>query len=130
MRVSLKKSDTFIPDWNGNLDMPEEEQVKFHYSFLGSGERAKYVYRKPVTYTFDGKGEGQFGNVEMIQDGKGITLRMVKRIENLEAEQEDGRVIPIENIVDFYKYDFADLKDVVEAHMLAATAVVDSKNSA
>jgi hypothetical protein len=128
VRVSLKKSDVFIPDWQGNLDLPESEQVRFHYRFLGSAERDKYIYRKPMEYTFDAKGEGQFGKVEMVQDGKGIAMRMVTRIENLEVEKEDGTVVSVDNITDFYKHPMADLAGLVEAHMLEATAVVDTKN--
>jgi len=129
MRVSLKKSDVFIPDWHDNLELPEGEQVKFHYKFLGSAERARYVYRKPTEYTFDNKGGDGFGKAEIVTDGKGLALRMVTRIENLEVETEAGQVRNIDTIEEFYKYSLPDLASLVEAAMLDATAVVDSKNS-
>lgn len=129
MRVSLKKSDVFIPDWMGNKDLPEAEQVKFHYKFLGSAERNQYVYKKPTEFRFDGKGQGQFGTIEMVQDAKGMALRMVTRIENLEVELDDGKVVHIDNIQEFYKYALHDLASEVESRMLEATAMVDTKNS-
>lgn len=130
MVVSLKKSDAFIPDWMDNLDQPEDKQIKFHYTFLGSAERKGYVYARPMEFTQEiGKNEGQLGKMEMIQDGKGLALRMVTRIENLSIEYEDGKKVVIDTIRDFYKYPLPELASMVESHMLEATAVVDTKNS-
>lgn len=129
MKVSLKKSDTFIPDWEGNLDEPEETQVKFHYRFLGSADRKRYVYQKPIEFTQDvGKAEGQIGKIEMIQDGKGLAMAMVTKIVNLEVEYEDGTTEFVADIRDFYKRAIPDLAAILEAHMLEATAVTDPKN--
>ena len=130
MVVSLKRADVFVPDWRGNLDQPEDRQVKFHFRFIGSADRKSYVYAKPMEFTQEiGKTEGQLGKMEMIQDGKGLALRMVTRIENLELEYDDGKKVVIDDIREFYKYPLSDLAAMVESHMLEATAVVDSKNS-
>ena len=129
MIVSIKRADVFIPDWNGNLDQPSEKQIKFHYKFVGSGERKQYVYAKPMEFTQEiGKNEGQLGKMEMIQDGRGLALKMVTRVENLSVEYEDGKSVAIEDIREFYKYPLSDLAAMVESHMLEATAVVDTKN--
>lgn len=130
MIVSLKRSDVFIPDWMGNLDRPEAEQIRFHYKFIGSADRKQYIYAKPMEFTQEiGKNEGQVGKMEMIQDGRGLALRMVTRIENLSVLYDDGKTVAIEEIKEFYKVPLNDLAAMVEAHMVESTAVVDSKNS-
>lgn len=114
-----------------NLERPEGEQVKFHYRFIGSADRKQYVYAKPMEFTQEiGKNEGQLGKMEMIQDGRGLAMRMVNRIENLSVQYEDGKTVAIEDVKEFYKVALPELAALVEARMLEATAVVDSKNSA
>lgn len=127
MKVSLKQSDVFIPDWNDNLDLPADEQVKVYYRFLGTGDRAKYIYRKNAEWQFSEKGDS-VGTAEMVTDGRGLAMRMVTKIEGLELDL-DNKVVRIETIADFYKYSLPDLAALIEAEMLNATAVVDSKNS-
>lgn len=130
MKVSLKRSDVFIPDWENNLEQPDELQIKFHYRFLGSGDRKRYIYQKPIEFTQNvGKAEGQIGKIEMIQDGRGLALAMVTRIENLEVEYEDGTEAVVSSIADFYKAALPDLAAMIEGHLIEATAVADPKNS-
>ena len=43
MRVSVKRTDVYIPEWNGNRKLPESEQVRVHYHFLSFEEQEQIV---------------------------------------------------------------------------------------
>ena len=128
MKISLKQSDTFIPDYEDNLELPEDQQVKFHYRFLGSGTRQQYVYLEDIVITQEiAEGKAQMGNRKLIQNSKGMALAMVTKIENLEVDY-DGKEETVTDIRDFYKRSMPVLAALVEEHMLNATAEVDPKN--
>lgn len=130
MKVSLKKSDIFIPEWNGNQELPEDEQIKISHKFLGSAKRKQYIYSKPLHFTQALAADGeQMGEVELVQDGKGIALETVTKIENLDVLLDDGKTTSVTEIGEFYKYAMHDLAAELEAYLLTCTAVTDSKNS-
>lgn len=78
MKIKVKKTDTFIPEWNGNRE--EKDPIKIVHRFLTAGERDDYVGIEPVTLK-DGEPE-----ITVRQDNPGMTKRMITRIENLEVE--------------------------------------------
>jgi hypothetical protein len=43
MKVQIKRTDTYVPKWNGNRKLPESEQVKVHYHFLSFEEQERLV---------------------------------------------------------------------------------------
>ena len=43
MRITIKRTDTYVPKWNGNRKLPEAEQVKVHYHFLSFEEQERLV---------------------------------------------------------------------------------------
>lgn len=42
MKVKVARSDTYIPRWRGNRDLPEDEQVKVEYSYMTAEQEEKY----------------------------------------------------------------------------------------
>ena len=128
MRVSLKRTDTFTPEWNGNQELPEEEQVRFHHKFLGSADRKKYIYTKPIKFSQGDDPSKQISDLEVVTDGRGIAMKTVTSIENLEVEIVDGTVAKIDDVEVFYRYSLNDLAAELERYMLECTAVVDSGN--
>ena len=128
MRVSLKRTDTFTPEWNGNQELPEEEQVRFHHKFLGSADRKKYIYKKTIKFSQGDDPSKQISDLEVVTDGRGIAMKTVTSIENLEVEIVDGTVAKIEDVEVFYRYSLNDLAAELERYMLECTAVVDSGN--
>ena len=131
MKISLKQSDTFIPDYGDNLTLPEEDQIKFHFRFLGSATRQQYQYLEDIEITQElAEGSGQVGNRKLIQNAKGMTKAMVTRIDNLDIEYDDGTKAEVKDIAEFYTRAMpVVLVALVEEHMLNATAEVDTKNS-
>ena len=132
MKISLKQSDTFIPDYDDNLTLPEDKQIKFHYRFLGSATRTQYEYLEDIQITQEiVEGSQQVGKRKLIQDSKGMALAMVTKIENLEIEYVDNDVKKVEQVTDihdFYKRSLPGLAQLLEAHCLSATSEVNPKN--
>ena len=87
MVISLSREDKYIPEWRGNRDLPEEEQIVFHFRYLNLEEREKFI--KIVPAKSDGKEEGNF---EFDFDKKAIFKTMTTKIVNLEIMEGDKTV--------------------------------------
>lgn len=146
MKIHYKKSDTFIPEWNDNKLLPEEEQVKFHHTFLSTEQRKKFVYWKNYT-------EGQMAVLsvlanteklseddsikalerddrEYVQDAAGIAKTITTKIDNLTMIDENENEHKIDTIEKFYKAPdaFSALRAEYEQYCLTLSARADSKN--
>lgn len=42
MVIEVRKEATFVPEWNGNRELPESEQIQVVHRFLTPGEKQKY----------------------------------------------------------------------------------------
>ena len=87
MEIAVKREEVFIPAWNGNRDVGENEQIRVHHRFLTPSERKKYIYTKPIiidtqTGTIDSR-------VEYVTDEQGMVRALVDRIENLKLRYGD-----------------------------------------
>jgi len=131
VKITLKKSDVFIPDYGNNLELPEDEQLKFHIQFLGASRRQQFVYLEDIEITQEiAEGAGQVGNRKLIQDSKGMARAMVTGIDNLEIEYDNGETAKVTSITDFYNRPIDPvLVALLEEYCLNATAEVDTKNS-
>lgn len=147
MKIHYKKSDIFVPEWNDNKKLPEGDQIKFHHKFLTTVERKTFIYWKDRT-------EGQMAALSVIadienmtqeeqykvlerddralvQNAEGIARAIVTKIENLEMEDEEGKVQKIDTIAKFYNAPdaYPALRAELEALCLRLSARADSKNS-
>jgi hypothetical protein len=43
MKVAVTRTGTYVPEWNGNRDLPEKEQVVVHFHFLSFEEQEQLV---------------------------------------------------------------------------------------
>jgi len=87
VRVSANLSETYIPKFNGNRDLPVEEQIRVELSFPTLSQRGSLS-----GYKFDpGKNDISVGF-----DTIRILSNHVKQIFNLEDEM-NGKVISIPN---------------------------------
>jgi len=84
--VSLSREDKYIPEWRGNRDLPEEEQIVFHFRYLNLEEREKYIKIVPVKKVVDGKEED---TLDFEFDKKAIFKTMTTKIINLEIMEGD-----------------------------------------
>ena len=141
MIVNVKKEDIFIPEWNGNRELPDADQIKVSHRFLSTAERERYIYWKNYT-------EGQVAALfaasktedvddfiarddrQYVQDKQGILRAIVTKIENLSITYGDDSEEAISTIEEFYKSPdaFAELRAELEGYALVLSARVDSKN--
>lgn len=118
MKIKVKKTDVYIPRFNGNDE--EKEPIKVHFRFLTSAERSDYIAILPVKVK-DGEPE-----IELKQDNAGMVRKMVKRIENLEIETE-GKTVLIDDTEKLYNTEgvpFALIQEI-EGALASASAAVD-----
>lgn len=127
MKVELKKRDVFVPEWNGNKEQPEEEQIKFHHKYLGAARRKEFIYTKPLRFSSTKQNE-QVAEAEYVQDGKGIALEVTEKIENLNVSVDGADEVAITDIKTFYKYALSDLAAEYEAYLISCNALADTKN--
>ena len=143
MIINVKKEDVFIPEWNGNRDEPEAEQIKFYHRFLSTADREKFVYMRNLTQgqaqklymvtqkdDFDIDEYVESNTREFIQDSEGIARKITIRIENLTLKYEQGTEEPIDTIEKFYDAPdaYRELRAEYEGYVLNLSARADSKN--
>ena len=93
MTVTLSRSAIYIPEWNGNKELPEEEQISVEYEYLTAEDRNKYLLT-------DAKSFGE--------TARAVFRDKVKKIRNLDLVI-DGKKVPAipENILsapDMYNF--------------------------
>lgn len=145
MKIHYKKNDIFIPEWNDNKKLPEGEQIKFHHRFLTTLERKQFIYVEEHTqgsvakfasgYSEDMTEDEQVALLDktdrkITQDGAGIARCVVTKIENLEMEDEAGKILKIDTIEKFYNAPdiFPALRAEVEGMCVLMSARADTKN--
>jgi len=94
LKITLRRSTVYIPDWNGNKKLKKEDQIKVHYNYLTTEQRNDFIVSG--------------GKLSVAKVGKEVFLAAVTKIENLTAEI-DGEEVEItkENI-----FDVPDLHDL------------------
>jgi hypothetical protein len=123
MIIEVKKEDIYIPEFGGNRDLPESEQLQVKHRFLLPGERKKYIYTKPLQINkLTGK---MSGDVEFIQDEQGITKAVVNEFVNFKLSV-DGKEIEIKTPAEMYENPApVGLVTEIETAMLLASPEVD-----
>lgn len=98
MIVTLSKTITFVPDFNGNGELPAGEQVVVTLKNLSVAEkeRIRNKIRPKVHYDKDGSVQGM--DMELGADKDALLSGMVQRIENLVVEDSSGKSTPVTNI--------------------------------
>ena len=90
---SIKIDLKFIPEFNGNRELPVEDQVVIYFSRIpGRVERANYI-----GFKMDVK-----SSMEMVNNDPMLVSAFINRIENLEDEV-DGKIKKIKNGQDLSK---------------------------
>lgn len=119
MKIKVKKSDVFIPAWNGNAE--DESPIKVHYRFLTASERDDFIGVEPVKVV-DGEPE-----ITVRQDNGGLAKKMITRIENMEIDNGLKPVV-IDDAAKLYNTQGVPsvLIKEIEGAMATATAVIDT----
>lgn len=98
MTITLSKTITFVPEFNGNAELPPGEQVQVILKNLSVAEkeRIRNKVRPKVRYDKDGSIQGM--EMELGADKDSLLSGMVQRIDNLAVEDSAGKNTPITNI--------------------------------
>ena len=130
MKINVKRDSIWVPDWEGNLDLPEKDQIRFHHRFLTTDERDIYIYVEDIRIKDLKDITGEEDDRKWIQNKKGITKAVVTKIENLILVDEKGKETTIDTIDKFYEAPdaFPGLTMLLEGYCLGLVARVDSKN--
>ena len=130
MKINVKRDSIWVPDWEGNLELPEKDQIRFHHRFLTTDERDIYIYVEDIRIKDLKDITGEEDDRKWIQNKKGITKAVVTKIENLILVDEKGKETTIDTIDKFYEAPdaFPGLTMLLEGYCLGLVARVDSKN--
>ncbi len=77
MKLILQRTGTYVPTWNGNTELPEEEQIKVDFSYITASEKD----------IFTSETNGNYANL-----AKKVWMKNVKKIHNLEVVV-DGDIV-------------------------------------
>jgi hypothetical protein len=122
LKIEVKKENTFIPEWNGNRDESESEQIKVVYRYPTVAEKERFLYTKPIKVS-----EGGASEIEFVQDSQGLAKAIIKRVENLSLEV-DGKEKQIKTAGDLYSIEGVPsaLVREIEMHLVNASPEVDA----
>ena len=118
MVIDVVKEKTWVPEWNGNRDADESDQVQFVHRFLSPSERRKYYNWHHVD---------ESNKVKPHIDITGHARAVLVRIDNLTLKV-DGTEKPIKTEKDLYETAGVPqaLVEEWEAYIVGADPQVDS----
>ena len=104
MKIIIARDGEFRPEWQGNTELPDAEQIVISYKLLSFEQRKKYIKKSKPKLTIDNVENktddqldddilGQHSRFEMLidTDDDGIVAAMNPTISNL--EDQDGNAI-------------------------------------
>jgi hypothetical protein len=110
MIVTVSREKTYIPQWNGNRDLPPGEQVVAHYKAGSFDLRSRLLPDPQVKFSYDKDGNPTGGSGEVSLDKKGIVRGMLIRIDNLSVEVK-GEIEKVISANDLFSGPFEELID-------------------
>lgn len=101
MIVEVLSEKVYVPKYNGNGELPEDEQIKVTHRFFKAGEKKKYIYTKNIMvnkFTQELKED-----VELVIDSEGIVRALVTKIEGLQVHDNvRDKVVEVKTGNDLY----------------------------
>ena len=95
-KVNVSRAGRFVPEWEGNQDLPDSEQLTVDYTHLSHDERQKFIRREKPLYILediDTKNDEEIDKevtdqharieIKVDTDDEGILKAMAPRINNL-----------------------------------------------
>lgn len=110
MKLNLKLKDIYIPDWKGNKDLPEDEQIKITFRYITLADREVLSDK----------------NASLMDITKKVWDKNVEKIEGLEMTVDDKSVEFIPSMI----YELPDLNELFEltaTHVLIASSLSDNE---
>lgn len=122
MKYEVKREDVYIPAWNGNRELPADEQIKVFHRYLTAEERGRFFYTKPV----DLSQKVDERKIEYVQNVEGAAKALIQKIENF-IVSIDGKDKEITSAAKLYGTPGIDevLVGEIESHLRFITPEVD-----
>lgn len=79
MKIKLSRTDTYVPKWNGNRELPEAERVSVDYRYMTCEEEEKWSVIRPIF----SEGETKEVKVDYATHANEIWLACVKAVHGL-----------------------------------------------
>ncbi|MDR2134852.1 MAG: hypothetical protein LBP27_07060 [Treponema sp.] len=80
MEITVSKTRTFVPEWNGNKKLPEDEQIVVTYPALNISLRKQIIGRNTIRFEYDKDGNPTGGSGEMSLFDKEAAIRKIKPV--------------------------------------------------
>lgn len=96
MKISVSQEERYIPEWEGNRDESEDDQIVIEYTCLDYNHRQKFVHIEKPSYSVEVEGKSDAEVEEQLEnqtrraefkawtDDDKITIACKPRITNLE----------------------------------------------
>lgn len=98
MVITLSKTITFVPEFNGNAELPAGEQVQVILKNLSVAEKERIRNKVRPKVRCDKDGSIQGMEMELGADKDALLNGMVQRIDNLTVEDSTGKASPVTTI--------------------------------
>jgi hypothetical protein len=116
MQLNLEDKYEFIPEWNGNKDLPDDEQVKVIWKYPSGKMRSAALKIKLVDSDDEKKSEVAF-------EWDAVVLKCVTEIKNL--SNRDKKITQIDEL---YTYPgLGGLYDEIKAYIITNAKGVEKK---
>lgn len=94
MKIVITQKCVFYPEWNNNLDLPEDERIRVEYKIPTIAVRERIEDRSETKARADSKGNVEGVDIVLKTDDNAIIDAMLTGIYNCSAEV-DGKTIEI-----------------------------------
>lgn len=98
MLIEIKETETFVPEWNGNKELPLDQQVTIAYKTPDVSTRKRIIQKSTIKFEYDKDGNPKGGSGEIANDPE-ASVRAVSGvvISNLEYKKGGKTVSVISN---------------------------------
>lgn len=86
MKVDLSDTFDYIPEWNGNRDLPEDEQIVAHFKILSGAEWSRLLADPKYTVIDDSGNVNVSRNAKYFEADFAAICRSIDNIEGLDPE--------------------------------------------
>lgn len=100
MVIEIKENETFVPEWNGNKELPPDQQVVIAYKTPNVSARKRILQKSTIHFNYDKDGNPTGGSGEIANDPE-ASVRAVENvvISNLEYTK-NGKTVGIRTNMD------------------------------
>lgn len=101
MIIQIATKRTYIPKWNKNRELPEDEQIVAEYTMPGLKDKARLIRKPAVKFQYDPQGNVTGGEAEVGFERRPILEAMLTKLVNCGWKDADGNTKTLAKFKDF-----------------------------